>query len=357
MKRIIGIDVARAFAVAGMIIVNFKIVLGQSGDSWLKSFAAVFEGKAAATFVLLAGLGLALMTKSAIAQQDAQKLRRARRRIFKRALFLFALGLSYIAVWPADILHFYGLYMLVILTLLKAKPSRLLWAAAAFVLAFPLLFLLLDYGKGWNFETLDYADFWTPEGFVRHLFFNGFHPVVPWTAFMLMGYWLGRQDLYQKAFLKKVLGYSLASLVLLSLPWSHWLAGTVQEAEANTLLALFLSSSPMPPLPLYMLTGMSTALAVITACILGAERWAESFLVKALYQTGQLALTFYVAHVIVGMGTVELWSSRPLGSYSAAFSVTYALLFSLGCVLFALLWLRYKKMGPLEWVMRKVTDG
>ncbi|MFT7429277.1 MAG: hypothetical protein ACI9IZ_001774, partial [Nonlabens sp.] len=32
-KRIIGIDVARALAVIGMIIVNFKVVFGENGLS------------------------------------------------------------------------------------------------------------------------------------------------------------------------------------------------------------------------------------------------------------------------------------------------------------------------------------
>ena len=54
MKRIIGIDVARALAVIGMIIVNFKVVFGDSGSNWVKSFASVFDEKAAATFVVLA---------------------------------------------------------------------------------------------------------------------------------------------------------------------------------------------------------------------------------------------------------------------------------------------------------------
>lgn len=62
-KRIIGIDLARALAVIGMILVNFKIVFGENG---IKSFVDILEGKAAATFVVLAGFGLALMTKSAI---------------------------------------------------------------------------------------------------------------------------------------------------------------------------------------------------------------------------------------------------------------------------------------------------
>ena len=53
-NRIIGIDVARALAVIGMIIVNFKVVLGENGLSWVKLSASAFDGKAAATFVVLA---------------------------------------------------------------------------------------------------------------------------------------------------------------------------------------------------------------------------------------------------------------------------------------------------------------
>ena len=130
-ERIIGIDIARALAVIGMIIVNFKVVLGENGLSWVKSFASAFDGKAAATFVVLAGVGLALMTNSALRNNDSQKLKTARIRIAKRALFLFIVGLSYIVIWPADILHFYGIYMLVILLLLSANEKIILMSAIA----------------------------------------------------------------------------------------------------------------------------------------------------------------------------------------------------------------------------------
>ena len=86
-QRIVGIDVARALAVIGMIIVNFKVVFGQSGRHWLKTAVSIFDGKAAATFVVLAGVGLALMTNSAIKNNDLTKLKRARIRIIKRAFF------------------------------------------------------------------------------------------------------------------------------------------------------------------------------------------------------------------------------------------------------------------------------
>ena len=35
-SRIIGIDVARALSIIGMVIVNFKVVLGEEGQNWVK---------------------------------------------------------------------------------------------------------------------------------------------------------------------------------------------------------------------------------------------------------------------------------------------------------------------------------
>ena len=136
-KRIIGIDVARALAVIGMIIVNFKVVFGENGERWLKSFAHLFDGKAAATFVVLAGIGLALMTNSAVKDQNEEKLQVGRKRIIKRAIFLFLVGLSYIWIWPADILHFYGIYMLVTLFFINKSPKLILIAAISLIVIYP----------------------------------------------------------------------------------------------------------------------------------------------------------------------------------------------------------------------------
>lgn len=74
-KRIIGIDVARALAVIGMILVNFKMVLGQQGETWVKQFSSLLDGKAAATFVVLAGIGIAFMTNSAVNKNNLKKIK------------------------------------------------------------------------------------------------------------------------------------------------------------------------------------------------------------------------------------------------------------------------------------------
>lgn len=355
-KRIVGIDVARAIAVIGMIIVNFKVVLGDKGAHWLQAVTSIFDGKAAATFVVLAGVGIALMTKSAQESGNILRLKESRKSIFKRAALLFIVGLSYMPIWPADILHFYGVYMLITALLLFQSKRVILRLALLFIFIYPLFLVFWNYETGWDFTTLDYYGFWTPDGFFRNLFFNGFHPVIPWTSFMLFGYWFGQQDLYDSQFVKKAFWWSLS--VFFFIQASSYLGLSFLSEASSTVKSEWsglLGTYPMPPLPLYMFSGTSIAFTIISACILIAKKWEGNILIDALTKTGQLALSFYVAHVLLGMGIIEIVNPDMLGKYPLVFSLTYALLFSLGCILFAVLWRKHKKSGPLEWLMRKAT--
>ena len=356
-NRIIGIDVARAFAVIGMILVNFKMVLGQHGETWVQHFSSLLDGKAAATFVVLAGVGIAFMTNSAVNKNNLEKIKTAKRRILKRALFLCVVGLSYIVIWPADILHFYGIYMIITLLLIQSKPKTILYSSIAAVVLYPILMFLFNYESGWNFTTLEYTDFWTFNGFFRNLFFNGFHPVIPWAAFMLVGLWFGKQNLTDTSFVKKAAWVSFTIFILTQLI-SKFAITFLSDGNQNTTeeLQTLLGTSPMPPLPIYMTSGSSIAIFIISICVLISKKLENNFIIKALTKTGQLALTFYVAHVILGMGLIEVISDTELGEHSLSFSISYGLLFSFGCIVFAIIWTKYKKSGPLEWIMRKITD-
>ena len=54
------------------------------------------------------------------------------------------------------------------------------------------------------------------------------------------------------------------------------------------------------------------------------------------------------------MGVVEAISPPKMGTYSIEFSVGYALMFSLLCIVFANLWLKFKHYGPLKWIMKMI---
>ncbi len=352
--RIVGYDFARALAIFGMVVVNFKIVMGASkaGPGWLVWLVGLFEGRAAATFVILAGVGLSLLSRRARLAGDEAGIIKNRSALLKRAFFLFVVGLLYTPIWPADILHFYGVYIAIAAFLLAASERRLWTLAFIFMAVFVVLVLLFDYEQGWDWDTLAYAGFWTPLGMMRHLFFNGFHPVFPWTAFLLVGMWLGRQDMSNPALQKRILLVGVGLVCLAELASWLLIRTLTPGADSETIEFLF-GTSPMPPMPLYLLSGGGTALVVITLSIMLTERFAAARWLEPFVATGQVALTHYVAHVIIGMGL--LGALGRLENQTLTFAVGSSVVFCVAAVLFSVLWRKRFNRGPLEWVMRRVT--
>ena len=81
-------------------------------------------------------------------------------------------------------------------------------------------------------ETLDYHGFWTIGGQLRNLLYNGFHPVIPWAAFVLAGIWLGRHDLTD-AKLRWRIGIGAALVVAVTESLSALLVRGVAGGDRN----------------------------------------------------------------------------------------------------------------------------
>jgi uncharacterized membrane protein YeiB len=358
-RRVVGFDIARALAVFGMVAVNFKIVMGAetAGPDWLVWVVGLLDGRAAATFVVLAGVGISLMSFSSRQADDRAAVARDRGTLLRRAAFLFVIGLAYTPIWPADILHFYGVYIAAAVMFLTASVRRLLGGATALVLLFMALLLPLNYEAGWDWDTLSYQGFWTPLGMIRHLFFNGFHPVVPWLAFMLVGMALGRIDLTDARIRARVLRWSVSAAVFAETA-SWGLKGLVGAAALSRqdeadLLAVF-GTDPMPPVVLYMVAAGGTAVTAVVLCVWLGTQYRNSVWIRPLVATGQLALTLYVAHVVIGMGVLE--AASLLEDQSLSFAIMAAVAFCILGVVFSTMWTRRFRRGPLEWVMRLVTN-
>jgi len=133
--RIPGIDVARSLAILGMVLVNFKYQMdaAYNGPAWLVWISDRADGRAAALFVVLAGLGVSLRSRRA-REDPTTHLGPERRALLQRAVLLFGLGLLNLHMWDWDILHFYGVY-LALAALLLRLPSLGLAALATAVTA------------------------------------------------------------------------------------------------------------------------------------------------------------------------------------------------------------------------------
>lgn len=355
-SRILGYDFARALAVMGMIIVNFRIVMWNSegGSYWLNQLIGILEGKAAATFMVLAGIGITLLSRRGVHENNTVLIKEKRKLLLKRSLFLFFGGLLYTTIWPADILHFYGIYLVFGAVLFTASSRNLLIFSWLIMGIWTLLNFIWDYQTGWDFTSLTYLDLWTFRGMLRHYFFNGFHPVFPWMAFLFFGMWLGRMDLTESRRRWRMLCWALG--IFLAVQWGPKLMyqglGLTFGISADHFMMLT-GTTPIPPMPLFIIAGGATAVIVICISLEFVEKFGHMTFITPLIHTGQMALTIYILHVVIGMGVIEEFFG--LGKHSLDFTVKYATSFCLLSILFSHWWRKRFKRGPVGWVMRKIS--
>jgi len=357
-NRIEGIDVARAIAIFGMIIVNFKIVMGADhGSQALVVFSSLFEGRASALFVILAGIGITFSTHKK--QYKATPLAHFTIQVslFKRAILLIGLGYIFTLIWPADILHFYGFYFLIGLVSINLNDKNLLRLSLVIIFAFPVLMSFVDYEHGWNWGTLSYQNFWTVDGILRHQFFNGFHPVFPWSAFLVFGMWLARQKLLELSTQKKLFSAALILLALIESIFYGLRLFMIVNSEVGLLkeeITFLFSTSIIPPLPQYMISAMCSSVMLIVACVYIYQKNISSNLLKYLAKTGQLSLSIYIAHVIIGMGLIEYFSLFDSSSIEVSLFCSFS--FCISSIAFSNIWLKYFKLGPFEILFKKIVN-
>lgn len=357
-KRVEGLDFARALAMFGMLVVNFGVITGADGNgpTWLIWVQSLFQGRASAIFVILAGIGIALMTAKARTTESQILIKQNNRNLRKRSLFLFVLGMILYAVgWSGDILHYYGVYMLIASFFFVSSNKTIILLTSVVLVTAQTFQIIFNYMAGWDPEQflLEYLDFWTVEGFLRNLFFNGYHPVLPWICFFFIGLILGRLDLTNDTVRKKLLiaGFSITVLTKIM---SEILMNVTTKSVLDADSAWFLfETGPIPPNVFYIVSNTATALIVIVGSIYVTERFAENGLIRAMIHTGQLTLTHYVSHVFIGIGILIVLNR--LEHQTIAFSLLFSCLFFVGSMLFSVLWRRKYNRGPIEIIMRKVT--
>jgi uncharacterized membrane protein YeiB len=106
-ERVFGFDLARALAIYGMVVVHFSLTKAaeRTAPGWLNLALGFLDGRAAATFVVLAGIGVTLMSYRAVKGADPLAISNVRRALIRRGLFLLVLGFINLRIWPGDILR------------------------------------------------------------------------------------------------------------------------------------------------------------------------------------------------------------------------------------------------------------
>lgn len=338
-----GYDVARALALFGMVVVNFS-GMAEADFAYFWPFDLLvtqLEGRSAALFVMLAGVGVSLRSRRARAE-GGQALAEERQALLRRALALFLIGLLNHHLWPWDILHVYGLFLTLAAGLIAASGRTLF--AVGMLVYLGAIGLRLAWPDGPDLR------FWSAAGLPQRMLFSGNYPAFPWFCFLLVGIGLGRLDLRNTGLRRRLLAMSGVLFVLAEVG-----SRVAQAAAADqpAWMVGWLSTWPRPPGPFYVLAGVAAAVWVIAACVEWSEARRSPRAILALTATGQLALTLYFAHEIAILvplkhGWLRGQPTEVVGAWSLACC-------AMG-VAVSLWWRRRNRQGPLELILRQISS-
>lgn len=363
-QRIIGFDLARAYAIFGMFIVNFTFCFGSfRNDTVLGKFANLFIGNSTSIFIICAGMGVVLMTnRDNYTSEEKNKIKSV---ILKRSWCLFGLGSLLYNWWPGDILHFYGSYMYISAFLLFIPKHYYLWAAFFAIVVYHILQLFIPITTSWDLQTTIYADFWTPIGFLRYTFYNGWNSIFPWFAYFSLGMFLGRPDWRDKTIQKKMFVIGLCILIIFK-ALRLFIRYDFNNAERHLFYTKYwfhLMEDYFPVNISFLMITTGWALMVISLCMYVEAKFSTNKLLLLLAKTGQMTLFHYVSHITIDMLILAKLTHKSYTGFPQTdmptepiYILSFAILFFVISVLFSHLWSKQFKNEPLETLMRKISD-
>jgi len=296
--RVIGLDVARALAVFGMLGAHVGGVPADvvaSPSSWL----GAVHGRSSVLFAVLAGVSLSLLTGRTVAPAG-EELVRARTRILVRAAWVFAIGVALEALGTDIdiILGVYGILFVLALPFLRWSPGRLLLAAATLAVLSPAAALLL---------TVSAQALGLEESPIALLLLNGSYPALIWWTFILIGMAVGRCDLASPRVRARLLsGGAMLAVLGYGAGWTTtrwwgqaasaqaWVDGDVEARSWS--LAWLSGAAPHSGTTFEIAGSVGVALIVIAACLVAAERLPRATF--PLVAVGAMALTAYTGGVL-----------------------------------------------------------
>lgn len=331
-SRILAIDAARGLALIGMVIVN---VGPREPDSiWHRLWLAPY-GRASVLFVLVAGIAMTYLFRSSRSQRPWVI-------IAWRSLLLMLGGLA-LGLLPHDvnvILPIYGVLFAVSIILRLLPSPALVAVGLAFAILGPIWFITEGFhhvGDPPGVLTLEER----PGDLVHSLFLTRPYPLVVWIVPFVAGMLLGRIDLNNRHVQGRIiLGGAVAAVVGFVVP--EMVAAFAGDIDSG--YALLLTGAAHGQMPLWLISAIGSGALTVALLARYWDRLAHRL--GFLVDTGQMALTLYVAHLLI------LAVVRPSGGFDfLGGALTSVLMVVAFCVL-AVVWRRRFGVGPFERVLR-----
>jgi uncharacterized membrane protein YeiB len=379
MGRLVGVDLARAVAVFGMYVVHIGPPLSTTDGvaSWIRYVA---DGHSSVLFATLAGFSLTLIAGRP--EPSGLAGRQARARIAIRAVVLLALGTAMAMEYgEVVILGFYGVYFLLALPLVRLRTKTLAITATALALVAPQLAYVLNSQLSGPIQSISAHDplLRLSDVGVLDLLLTGFYPAMTWMPFVIAGMALGRLDL-SAAVVQWRLAILGAGITVAAYGTSLLLAGsdalrsTAEDGPSSSgssgswsgssgsvpldsdsfddkwSASGLLVAGPHSGTTFDIIGSVGIAILMIVAASVAMDRLPRlRRLATPVIAVGTMSLTAYVGHFVI-----QGWLPWFGASYDEE-SWVQLILFVLGAIVFAGIWSRFFRRGPLEFLLHAAT--
>jgi uncharacterized membrane protein len=369
--RLVGIDAARGIALIGMMAVHNispETDDGRPTLAWILS-----DGKSAALFALLAGVGVAFSSGGRRRPHGRAWLANSASLIVRAAL-IGTVGLLLGLVVPRDfaavILPYYALLFVLAIPLLPLSNRALITIAVVVTVAMPVISQVWRGHLALADETnLTFSDLRDPLHVLAQLTLTGIYPALPWTAYLCVGMAVGRSLLTSRKTVLVITATGLG-LVAVAVTVSRVLLGPLggraelQAVARDSMTASQLrqlltfgpdgvtptdswwwlaTMSPHSSTSLDLTFTIGVGLAVVGVCLMCGR--VTTRLLRPLAAAGSMTLTLYSLHLL-------MLSSPFVPGNRSGFLIQTAVV-----VAFALLWSHGHARGPLEDIVARATGA
>ena len=294
------------------------------------------DGRPSVLFAVVAGVALGLVTGGDIPPTGRRGAARGRLAIRAAVLVIMGLLLWMLPSGIAIILDSYGLMFLLLVPLLFAGRATLAAVALGFLVAAPLVRDRVVELSGLE-PTGPLALGDDPGAVLVDWLLTGYYPALLWLPLLLAGLLCARAGLGSTRVRGLMLGLGAAASVA-GYGAAAVLPGVDAEAHSGTTAEL--------------LGAGGLAIAIIAAALLALDgpepRRIALILAAPLTALGRVALTVYVAHVLVIAALAPL---GPAGRFEAAVGIPLLIGLSLGGIALGLALQALGRRGPLEWLL------
>ena len=354
-SRIAALDVARAIALIGVVVMNYIGSMwiptwgGGFTDRLFDPFVGVLSTRFAATFVLVAGIGVSLMTASARATDDRAVISRMRWRLARRGVLLYVVGFFLNFAWPGTILFFYGAYFLIAIALIQLSDRALVGVGTLSA----VIATVVATWSNWKASRGEYVGWLNTDpvsslqDLVVRTFFDYTHPVFPWLAFLSAGMIIGRHLGTLPAWRARVFAIAL---VVTALVYGGVSLLDRFDRRSGVIMYSLTSAQPYGRGLVYVVTTLGIAIMAFLAISWLAEEYSTASLVVALQRTGQLTLSLYLLHVLVYCAFVN-WFGW-IGGNQLSTAISFAVGFWVAAVAIGSWWHHRIGRGPAEVIYR-----